>query len=520
MKRKILTKVMAIGVASLMVISLGACGGKTTDKSAESGKKVSSQKTGDKKKISIMIPDFTGNALNVAGSDKVLKMVKDYTGIDVDFRFEAQDTYEQKFGLTLMDKDNMPMVIRCRAEMTSTIVDAAKKGAFWDLSEFIKDKEKFPNLSQSDPEIMKNFMVDGKLIGAYVSKIVGRNGFSYRKDWADKLGLSEPKTYEDVYNMFHAFTYDDPDGNGKDDTYGFEMTKYTGPFDIMQTWFGCGQDWIEKGGKLVPVIRTDEYRDALKWFRKCYKDGLMRKDWATVDSSTFGQGVQKGEAGCIIDTMGGGKRAWDYFEDNGIKSVADPSKNASMVLEGPINGKTMATEGHGGAFLITKAGAKTKQDVINCLTYLDKMCDNKMQILANYGLEGVDYKIENNEIVSIPKDSSEGSSLGLNQSLCFIPVDFVTDPPMHQTETDKAQTEAYARNTKAAVNNPAAGYLAASTSNGEYSADILQIIDDARTQYICGQIDEKGLDAALKQWQDRGGKEITEEINKMYQADK
>ncbi len=43
------------------------------------------------------------------------------------------------------------------------------------------------------------------------------------------------------------FTYNDPDGNGVDDTYGMEMTKYTGPFDIVQTWFGCGNGWVRAG---------------------------------------------------------------------------------------------------------------------------------------------------------------------------------------------------------------------------------------------------------------------------------
>ena len=39
--------------------------------------------------------------------------------------------------------------------------------------------------------------------------------------------------------MLYKFTYDDPDGNGANDTYGLEMCKYTGPWDIIQTWFAA-----------------------------------------------------------------------------------------------------------------------------------------------------------------------------------------------------------------------------------------------------------------------------------------
>ena len=67
-----------------------------------------------------------------------------------------------------------------------------------------------------------------------------------------------PKTVEDVYDMLYKFTYDDPDGNGANDTYGLEMCKYTGPWDIIQTWVGCGNGWVEQDGKLVPVHQTAE----------------------------------------------------------------------------------------------------------------------------------------------------------------------------------------------------------------------------------------------------------------------
>ena len=84
--------------------------------------------------------------------------------------------------------------------------------------------------------------MDGQIIGIPRSRAIGRNGLGYRTDWAEAVGITEaPKTVEDVYDMLYKFTYDDPDGNGANDTYGLEMCKYTGPWDIIQTWFGLRQ---------------------------------------------------------------------------------------------------------------------------------------------------------------------------------------------------------------------------------------------------------------------------------------
>ena len=60
----------------------------------------------------------------------------------------------------------------------------------------------------------------------------------------------------------------------------------------------------------------------------------------------------------------------------------------------------------------------------NCLTYLDKMCDNEMRILADYGLEGRDYELdEEGYIVDllVDKEIQEKPQIGRNQSVPYVP---------------------------------------------------------------------------------------------------
>lgn len=53
-----------------------------------------------------------------------------------------------------------------------------------------------------------------------------------RQDWLDNLGLKAPTTMDELKEVLRAFTEDDPDGNGVDDTYGLGGDGY----DFRSFW--------------------------------------------------------------------------------------------------------------------------------------------------------------------------------------------------------------------------------------------------------------------------------------------
>ncbi len=478
-------------------------------------------KTG-KPKVTFMLIDYDGSPLTGEHAPEVVDKMTEYTNTDVEFTFVAHDSYEEKVGLALASPSDMPMIMYSQ-KLNLGLIDAAKAGAFWDLNEFLWDETKYPNLSKANEEVCKSLTVDGQLVGLYKARDIGRMGLAYRTDWAEKLGIPEPKTVEDVYNMMKAFTEKDPDGNGLRDTYGLAMCKYTGPFDIMQTWFGAGNGWVEKDGKLVPSHKTSEYKTALDWMRKMYEEKLIAPDWAVRGTETWQDQVKKGEAGIFIDVIDGARRIWDYMVNNNIPSVAKEGELAGMTLVGAINGKTQATAGYNGFLLITKA-AKTREQVEACLHYLDKMCDDEMLILAGYGLKDINYEIDSEGFLvdTDQKDPSMAKSYSaLNQTQCFIPKQLVAaKPAIKQTERKYKELEVIADNAQYAVFNPALSYLTNSESYAQNGAILDQLLSDARTQYICGQIDEKGLNDAFARWEAVGGSKVVEEVNAQYQANK
>ena len=49
------------------------------------------------------------------------------------------------------------------------------------------------------------------------------NNFAIRSDWLDNLGMELPTDLDSLYEVLRALTYDDPDGDGQQDTIGLGL---------------------------------------------------------------------------------------------------------------------------------------------------------------------------------------------------------------------------------------------------------------------------------------------------------
>ena len=543
MRRKTIHKLLASAMAASVLLSVAGCGqngnvaesteNKTQTENRKETKEGSNAEAaaGEKQEVKepievsvAAIDTHAGMSNSGEYGDEIRSKLEEVCGVKLNIDW-MQDATSQ-IALLLAKPDSMPMVIT-HWNLDGSIVSAASNGAFVDLNEYIWDSEKYPYLSKINKNVANVLTVDGKLIGIPRCRVIGRNGLSYRKDWAEKVGITEdPKTVEDVYDMLYKFTYEDPDGNGVNDTYGLELTGYTGDLDIMATWFGVGNGWVEQDGQLVPVHMQDEYMDAVNWFKKIYDDGLVPSDWAVRDAATITQATKTGECGVFVDVMDNGRKIWDYFVDEAsfVPSVMNPQEAASMQLVGPVNGKTLATSGYTGFFTLSTSTCDTQEKIEAALTMLDRFNTNEARLLMEYGLEGINWeKDENGNLVDLDVDNSElglGYS-GLDTLEPRLPeFNAPTDPSPAKTERQEAQDEAYNRNLDCAVFNPATSYLQNSPTYADTGAMLDEWIKTARSQYICGEIDEAGLQAVWDKWYQNGGEQIIAEVNEQYQANK
>ncbi len=537
-------KFLAVLLASAMVSSLAACGS-SADNAAETPAATETPATTEapaaetpaaeapaeeevKETVTFMVIDLNAGQSNVGDrAEEIITTIEDYCNVDLELDWVLNDSLEERGTLALASPKTMPMIMTWGGKISSTVVAAAQDGAFVDLTNYIYDAEKYPNLSQLDPDVAANLTIGGQLIGIPRLRELGRYGLSYRQDWADKLNITEPKTPDDVYDMMYAFTYDDPDGDGKDNTVGMEMCSYTGPFDIIQCWFGVGNGWIEKDGKLIPAHQQDEYKEALDYIKKIFDNGCMPANWAEIPTDTWSNGCKNGENGVYIDVMDSGRRIWDYFVNNEIKSVVDDTQYASMNLLGPINGKTPCLNVYNGYFTLSASTCDSESKIAAALRLLDRVNDNDMRLLTEYGIEGYNWErdaADSNIMVRLDQDGSDAQNAmvsnykGLNQMLAYIP-NYTPTPAAAITDRQQALNDCYEKRTRpVAVYNPALALLPGSATYADKGSTIDAYISEARSQYISGVIDWAGVEAAMDRWSAEGGDQVIEEINALYKG--
>lgn len=98
-----------------------------------------------------------------------------------------------------------------------------------------------------------------------------------RADWLEKLNLPMPKTPEDLLAVAKAFTEKDPDGNGKNDTYG--LTLNSDSQRVLSHMFGYGnpEKYAVVDGKLTYV--WDRIQDWLKFTKQIVDAKVVDPDF-------------------------------------------------------------------------------------------------------------------------------------------------------------------------------------------------------------------------------------------------
>lgn len=131
--------------------------------------------------------------------------------------------------------------------------------------------------------------------------IAERRGIFYRKDWAEKFGITEaPTNTEELYTMLKHFTEDDPDGNGAKDTWGLSAAK-AGELRIwFIAWGVDNQNWVKaEDGTWTHGQLTPNNIEPLEFFRQMYKEGILDPEFAQVDYKQTQQKLAGGTVGAI-----------------------------------------------------------------------------------------------------------------------------------------------------------------------------------------------------------------------------
>lgn len=490
-----LVKTGAVLAALSLVIS--ACGGKDQPEGQGSG---NAGANAGPLQLTMMLPTY--NPEQMPADSAVLKTLEEKTGTKLSVSWVPSTTYTDKLSATVASGE-LPKTFVALEPKASFIVNAARTGMFWEVGPYL---ESYPNLSKMSDLVLKNISIDGKIYGVYRERDLARFGLMIRQDWLTNLGLQEPKTVDELYEVLKAFATGDPDKNGKTDTIGLAVGMQganIAGFKDMLVYMGGPNEWELKDGKLVPAHMTEAYMDTLKFYKKLYDEKIINQDFAIVQD---GRSVMyKGQAGLWIDNMLDGK----VIEDNVKKVDPDAKINLLNRISGPLGDRTRAGSGYLGMYMIPKTSVKTEEELKQILAYFDKVSEKDIQNMMKYGIEGKQFTLENGSYVKNQDPKVSAEITDGNQFMIL--QDQVVN---YGTELEKLSTKLFQDNATIAVANPAAPFI--SNTEIEKGKELSKIIADATVKYIMGSANEAEWNQAVDKWLQSGGSKVIEEMNAEY----
>ncbi|TCR19394.1 sugar ABC transporter substrate-binding protein [Streptomyces sp. BK205] len=148
--------------------------------------------------------------------------------------------------------------------------------------------------------------VDGKHYGIPYSRQA--QTLMIRKDWLKKLGLKAPTTWQEMLSVAKAFATQDPDGDGKADTYGIvapasAQNGYAAMWGSSFLWQGGAQIIKPDGkGKYSPAMDSAAAVNTVTWMKDnlfCGAKGIVQPGAITAVTGTA-TNFQDGNAGMYL----------------------------------------------------------------------------------------------------------------------------------------------------------------------------------------------------------------------------
>ncbi|MCE5326441.1 MAG: extracellular solute-binding protein [Planctomycetaceae bacterium] len=374
---------------------------------------------------------------------------------------------------------------------------------------------------------------------------------AWRKDWLEKVGIKKvPATLEEMHEALRRFRYQDPDGNGVQDTYGMTANSewWFRYFDDIFAAFGAPGDkqgllpfdWIERDGKIVYGGVVPEARAALELLAAWYKEGLIHPDFQLDRGEDNDRKFLNGKVGYL--SHGGVWWAVDPELDRSMaKDLAANNPRAAMVMgpppQGPNGHRGIRIWGGGGNTMVFGAGvAKKPQLVIRMLKMWDEMAaacfdknpdETNVMLVSKCGQRGLHYEYRDGkspgsglkttpEYADSNKRSAATVGLGLAGGTFFSPCGASVElTAAFRSREEVAFNDTYRKRQWGAADVFLKPDVVPSAA--KYLKKLREKQMSVYTQIIKGDLPIAAFDEFANEWYRRGGRQMTDEANALFQ---
>lgn len=464
-------KWLAASLALVLTTSLLGCA-KSEDKSADAGA------AGEQKPVEISIGTMTYGE-SPSNDLESIKQFNEKFNVKLNINYFPINSYKEKVNALLASK-SLPDVILIDDINDPAFSTAAAQGAFWDLEPYIKD---YPNLAAYPEIVYENAKVVGKTFAIpRVRPLNGHESLLIRQDWLDNLGLKAPTTMDELYNVLEAFTKNDPDKNGKNDTYGMVQPSVS---TYMLSMFGAGNTWKEVDGSLLPYWMTAETKTALEFWNKAFTNGLITPDLPVMKSSQKKEMLIQGKAGLALANV---SDSFVWGQD--LKKIDPNGEFRAYELPNAADGKKHYEQAYGyyGIFLINKLTVDENK-LKKILEVYNETASEDGYNLVTFGIKDVDYTVSEDGSISqtdVGKSKGYGTSTSSNWAAGYFNKYFYGEAANMPADVKAYNHKLIDSITNSAVTNPALG-LPVSKAWMEKGGDWFKKFIDMYTNVVIGK---------------------------------
>jgi len=475
------------------------------------------------------------------------RAIKEEMGINVKYEWTVDSSQYATRLNTMMASKQFPDFFYLTASQFQSLVE---EGMLADLSGHY-DKYGSDDLkrvyTEGGDNAIKSATVDGKLMALpWISMAKEDTQMLWvRTDWLQKLNLKMPETMDELIDVAIAFATRDPDGNGKNDTFGLPVNgdTYGGLMWHKGFFNGYGSyplAWVENNGKLQYGSTLPGTREALLKLQQMYKrkdntielEFINKTYFSLYDKLATGKyGIVYGPYYIAISPLQGVKTRDPKAE---WKPVPLLSKKAGEIP------KVQTSVDVAGYWVVSK-DCKNPEAVIKLMNYwYEKFYFNKDTAIYEKFVNGpeytgiylnspvISYRAWNNlEAYMQVKDVLEGKAD--KSTLGPIPLDYYNGIKKYQqgdNDSWSAQmcyeavmncTRLY-KDKNLFMNDMS--YFAIDDITAQKFAVLQKNEREVFTKIIIGEYDISKYDQFLSDFDKLGGKEATDAINKWYETQK
>ncbi len=180
--------------------------------------------------------DISGDSADYTQENNFIDLIAEKLGINIEYKWvTTSSAYDQKVALMLAT-DDLADIMTVNMTTMKQMYDAGQIQPLTDVFENTATDEVKSLMGYGTAISFETGTIDGELYGIplTVPTLETMHGLFLRKDWLDNLGMKEPTNFQELEAVLYAFTNDDPDGNGVNDTFGIGLSKdlFTDGYDL------------------------------------------------------------------------------------------------------------------------------------------------------------------------------------------------------------------------------------------------------------------------------------------------